>query len=69
MWANYLITNFTDRVNLYYIMVVLMMENGRMTYDMAMEPKLFRVDINTMVNTIKVNNMERAYLHIKKNIK
>ena len=46
-----------------------MMENGRMTYDMAMEPKLFRVDINTKVNTIKVNNMERAYLHIKKNIK
>jgi len=46
-----------------------MMENGRMIYDMAMEPKLFRVDINTKVNITKVNNMERAYFHIKKNIK
>ena len=45
-----------------------MMENGRMTFDMTMEQKLFRVDINIKVSIIMVNNMERAFLRLKMNI-
>ena len=68
MQANYPITNFTDRVNSLYIIEVFMMENGRMTFDMTMEQKLFRVDINIKVSIIMVNNMERAFLRLKMNI-
>ena len=68
MQANYPITNFTDRVNSLYNIEVFMMENGRMTFDMTMEQKLFRVDINIKVSIIMVNNMERAFLRLKMNI-